>query len=443
MNRNKILLVNPPFARLVGLEQDYVPLALWHISTLLKQQGFDPYIKNLNIPPPTAQDNNLHYVDYLERTKKYGNITNIYGNTKTQYYKELNDAIKAVKPDMIGFTVLTPQIRIVNDLISHVKTTHELPIFCGGAGVTLNFIKIIGCNLLFLGGINTNNLLVLNHIKDYEETIIHEIPFDLHRYEGNLNFDGLLDSYSPEAYGHVFSSIGCYANCRFCSSPAIWHRRVYFKSTEAFVNELTQIANRHHPKSFHIWDENFTTKSTRIFDFCGKLKKTELTTPWECDSRIDSLDERKVALMKEYGCFQVAIGAESGCQKTLDYLNKGIVSARIKSTIDLLNKYKLKSKVYMIMGFPEETYKDMLESIDFIKSCKPTAITLSLFTPYQHTSLYDECIDKGLIDSATYDESNHSHQSGTFLKQIHPEIDITGIIKDIDDYNKDKDKDSK
>jgi radical SAM superfamily enzyme YgiQ (UPF0313 family) len=87
----------------------------------------------------------------------------------------------------------------------------------------------------------------------------------------------------------------------------------------------------------------------------------------ECDSRIDSLDERKVSLMKEYGCFQIAVGAESGCQKTLDYLNKGIDKERIKRTLNLLSKHEIKSKVYMIMGFPEETYSDMLESLEFIK----------------------------------------------------------------------------
>jgi anaerobic magnesium-protoporphyrin IX monomethyl ester cyclase len=424
LNKKKILLINPPFARIVGLEQDYVPLALWHISTLLKQQGFDPYIKNLNITQ------GLHYVNYLDRTKKYGNITNIYCNTKEQYYSELDNAIKATSPDIIGFTILTPQIKIANDLIHYIRTSYDIPIFCGGSGATLNIEKIYGCKILFQGGIN--NLSILNDIDEFQDTPVDNPNFSLDNYDGNLNFDNLLDNYNSDGYGHTFSSVGCVANCRFCASPALWHRKVYFKSIQSFIKELNDIAKRFNPNKFLIWDENFTISITRLKLFCDLYK---LDTPWSCDSRIDSLNEDKIKLMKEHGCYQINIGAESGCQRILNYLNKGIDKKQIRQTIDLLNKYDLKSKIYMIMGFPEETYADMLESIEFIKSCGPSSITLSLFTPYLNTSLYRECEDRGLIDN-TYDESNHSHQSETFLKMIHPEININVIIKMVDNYNK-------
>lgn len=417
----KILLVNPPFARICGLEQDYIPLSLWHISTLLKQQGFEPYIKNLNI-------GGLHYVNYLDRTKKYSNLMAIYNNQKNKYYKEIDNTIQVTKPDIIGFTVLTPQIKIVNDLIGYIKYQYGIPIFCGGAG-TLNYDKI-NCGLIFRGGIN--DLSVLDEIGNYRRTVVTEILYSLDSYDGNLNFDNMLDDYSSDGYGHVFSSVGCYANCRFCASPAIWKRKVYFKSVESFIKELDLIANRFNPSKFQIWDENFTASTHKLKIFCEQYR---LGIPWMCDSRIDSLNEDKIKLIKEAGCTRVAIGAESGCQKTLDYLNKGIDKARIKSTIDLLTAYGLKSKVYAILGFPEETEQEMIESIEYLKSCKPTSIVLSLFTPYRSTSLYDEAISKGIIDE-NYDESDYSHQSGNFMKHIHPEIDITEIIKSIDDYNK-------
>lgn len=420
----KVLLINPPFARIVGLQQDYLPLALWHISTLLKQQGFEPFIKNLNI----AKD--LHYVDYLDRTKQYSNLMTLYEAQKSTYYKEIDDVIEEVLPDIIGLTVLTPQIKIANDLIKYIEYQYNIPMFCGGAGATLNYDKINGCNLIFSGGIN--DLTLLSEINDFSNLKVMELPYLLDDYDGNLNFDGILDDYSPDGYGHVFSSVGCYANCRFCASPAIWHRKAYFKPMTSFLRELELIAEKYKPDKFQIWDENFTAVNNRVNEFC---KQYDLDIPWSCDSRIDTLNESKISLMKDCGCYQIAVGAESGCQKVLDYLNKGINKARIKSTIELLNKYELKSKVYMIMGFPEETYEDMLESVEFIKSCNPTSIVLSLFTPYQNTSLYVECYGKGLIDDL-YDESNYSHQSGNFMKQIHPDIDISEIIKSIDDYNK-------
>jgi radical SAM superfamily enzyme YgiQ (UPF0313 family) len=418
----KVLLINPPFARLVGLEQDYIPLSLLHISKLLKDQGFEPYIKNLNIA------GGLHYVDYLERNKKYGNLMALYNSQRPIYYREIDIAIENSNPDIIGFIVLTPQIKIVNDLMAYIYNQYSLPIFCGGAGATLNHNKI-GCHIIFTGGIN--DLSVLNEIDDYNNATIIETPYTLDNYDGNLNFANILDRYSPDGYGHVFSSVGCYGNCRFCASPAIWKRKVYFKPMESFIRELNLIAAKYNPDKFMIWDENFTANTQRLKTFCG-LYKVDIS--WACDSRIDTLNENKIELMKQHGCIQIAVGAESGCQRVLDYLNKGIDKEKIKSTIDLFNQYGLKSKVYMIMGFPEETYEDMMESVEFIKSCNPTSIVLSLFTPYLNTSLYDECKIKGLIDD-DYDESNYSHQSGNFMKIIHPDIDVSEIIKTIDEYN--------
>lgn len=419
----KVLLINLPFARLTGLQQDYIPLALWHLSTLLKQQGFDPYVKNLNIT------DGLHYVGYLERSEKYSNLMTLYDAQKAGIYEELANTIKEVKPDIIGVTVLTAQIKIANDIIGYLKFHYGIPIFCGGAGATLDFVKINGVNLTFMGGVG--HFKILNDIKDYDNTVCYD-NFSLEGYHGNLNFDNILDDYGPDAYGHCFSSLGCYANCRFCASPAIWHRKVYFKPITSFITELNLIADRVDISKFQIWDENFTASTHRLKEFCNQYK---LGIPWMCDSRIDSLDEDKIELMKRSGCAQVAVGAESGCDRVLKYLNKGIDKARIKSTIDLLNAYELKSKIYMIMGFPGETYSEMVESVEFIKSCKPTSIVLSLFTPYKNTSLYQECLDNGLLPK-DYNEADYSHQSGNFMKHIHPEIDVTDIIKTIDDYNK-------
>jgi len=418
----KVLLINPPFARLAGLEQDYIPLSLWHISTLAKQQGFETYIKNLNI----AGD--LHYVGYLERTKKYGNLMTLYKIQKEQFYIEINEIVNEVSPDIIGFTVLTPQIKIVNDLTNFIKETYGIPVFCGGAGATLNSDKIENCNFIFKGGINY--LDILDEIENFDKLVLEE-DYTLESYEGNLNFENILDSYSADGYGHVFSSVGCYGNCRFCASPAIWHRKAYFKPMQSFIKDLNLIGQKQRPSRFQIWDENFTAINKRLRDFC---RLYNLDISWSCDSRIDTLDEEKIRFMKNCGCCQIAIGAESGCQKILDYLNKGISREKIKETVDIINFYGIKSKVYMIMGFPEESYEDMLESIDFIKSCNPSSIVLSLFTPYLNTSLYGECRDKGFIKD-DYDESNYCHQSGNFMKIIYPNIDMTEIIKMIDDYN--------
>jgi hypothetical protein len=427
MTNHKVLLVNVPFARIVGLEQNYIPLSLWHLSTLLKQQGFEPYVRNLNI----AKD--LTYVDYTERSHKYEYLMDLYDSQKETFWEELSSTLEWHKPDMVGFTVLTPQIKIVNDLINYVKVVYGLPVFVGGPGATLNELKIHGANLIFQGGVD--DLSILHELNEYQNETFFDTTFSMADYDGKLNFDGFIDDYSNEAYGHVFSSVGCYANCRFCGSPAIWKRKVYFKPITSFIRELKSIAHKFNPPTFQIWDENFVVNKKHLNVFFELYRLEQL---WSCDARINSLNEETIKHMKQHGCYQIALGVESGCQRTLDYLNKGTKLDNIKAIFGLLEKYSIRSKCYLIMGFPEETYDDMLESLSFVKTLNPDQVTLSLFTPYEHTSLFEECRIKGLINDS-YDESDHSHQSGKFLKQIHPEIDMSYIIKEIDELNK-KDK---
>lgn len=424
MINKKILLINPPFARCIGLEQDYLPLNLLHISTILKQQGFKSYIKNLNI----AKD--LKYVNYKERNERYDTLMALYNWQKETYYKEIDETVKSVNPDMIGFVVLTPQIKIVNDLISYVTRNYGLPIFVGGAGATLNSTKIEGCNLIFQGGIS--DLMILSEINQYHNETFFDTTFSMNDYDGKLNFDHILDNYSKEAYGHVFSSVGCYFACRFCASSAIWKRNVYFKPIMSFIDELNIIADRFEPEKFLIWDENFTANEKRLEEFFKLYKLDQL---WSCDSRVNSLNEETIKRMKQHGCWQIALGVESGSQQILDYLNKGTKLDQIKRTVELLHKYYIKSKLYMMIGFPEETEEQIFESLAFIKNLEPDQVTLSLFTPYEHTDLYNECKQLGYIDSS-YDESEHSHQSDKFLKKIHPNINLKRIIKAVDKINK-------
>lgn len=94
----------------------------------------------------------------------------------------------------------------------------------------------------------------------------------------------------------------------------------------------------------------------------------------------------------------------------------------------------------MIIGFPKDTEETILRSVEFVKSLRPFRITLSFFTPYKGTELYDETKALGLITD-NYDMSMFSHQSphNYFCPNITKEryFELRNqVSRDIDNYNK-------
>jgi radical SAM superfamily enzyme YgiQ (UPF0313 family) len=134
------------------------------------------------------------------------------------------------------------------------------------------------------------------------------------------------------------------------------------------------------------------------------------------------------------------MGVESGVQRILDYIGKNEKLADFQRAAKTLNSLGFAWKAYCIIGFPEETEADMFETISFVKSLVPSRITLSFFTPYEGTSLYNECVAEGLIPSA-FDVGDFFHQSpcNFFSKNMSKErYDAVReqISSEVDQYNK-------
>ncbi len=147
-----------------------------------------------------------------------------------------------------------------------------------------------------------------------------------------------------------------------------------------------------------------------------------------------------VGMMKDAGCGQMSIGVESGDNETLRLIGKNETTGDFVTAADILNKYGIQWKAYMMMGLPYDTEESILKSIEFIKTLNPFRISMSFFTPYRGTPLYDEVKEMGLLDD-NYDEALLSHQSphNYFCPKISKKRYMElrkEVSKDIDLYNK-------
>jgi len=379
----RILLFNPPFYRFLGLEQDYVPINLLEVGAKLESEDHIVYIKNLEI------EKNLNYRGYNDRLTNYNAYLSSVSNRQHYIWEEARQTIEDINPDKIGITVKNVHYKSVLMLIK-IADEYKIPVMVGGYHPTIFPISYPKNVEVIQGEFESEN----GRVKDLDS-----LPL--------TNYHNLMDLYSPNGYAHVLTARGCPFNCRFCNSNAMWGNKVSFKSINRVLEEMKYIENFSDCDCFTIWDETFTINKKRVKDFCNKYN---LKSNWRCDTRADTIDNTLVKMMKNSGCVQMSIGIESGNNHILSYVGKKETIENYEKAAEILNKNNIQWKAYCIIGFPEETEEDMVRTIEFTKSLQPFRITLSFFTPYFGTELYDECLEKKLITNK-YDLALYSHQS--------------------------------
>lgn len=407
----KILLLNPPFYRFIGLQQDYVPLSLLAVGSHLSQEGHAVKIKNLEV------DSRLSYSGYKGRSDNFDKYE-LGLNTDNEVWTELRKTIESEKPDSIGITVLSVKYKSALKIIN-IANEYHIDVFVGGPHLMI-YPNDFGGVAVLKGEFESRGG---ERIKDLDT-----LPMP--------NYDMLLDDYSPNGYSHIVSSRGCPFLCKFCASNTMWDRKVTFKSASRIIREMKDIRDRFKSDSFTFWDETFTIKKNRLIEFCTNYN---IDATWNCDTRADVLDEEMLLAMKGANCQHLSLGVESGKQHILNEIGKGETLDDFKRAANLLNKHNIQWKAYCIIGFPQETEEDIFETIRFIKSLSPFRITLSFFTPYKGTELYDYCIENNIIDNS-FDPSQFAHQSPhnyfcpKITKERYSEIKQT-VSSEIDGYN--------
>jgi len=406
-----ILLVNPPFYRFLGLEQDYVPLSLLAVGSKMVEDGENVLIKNMEV-------GGTQYVGYSDRASHYDIYIQCLNDSSHPIWQELHETIVRTNPNRIGINVLNVKYQSALKIIDIAKL-YNISVIVGGNHPTTEPRAYSEDIEVFCGEFESRG-----RVKDLDST---PLP----------NYDILLDKYSPNGYAHVLSSRGCPFNCAFCASKIMWNRYVTYKSIDRILTEMRYVHHRFRSDYFTFWDETFTVNKKRITEFCSKY---DIPALWRCDTRADAITEPMVKMMKESGCGQMSLGLESGDDEILKYVKKGETTEDFKRAAEILNKCGISWKAYMIIGFPRDTEETILRSIEFVKALHPFRITLSFFTPYKGTDLYEETKALGLIKDS-YDMSLFSHQSphNYFCPLITKERFFQlrdKITIEIDEYNK-------
>ncbi len=189
----------------------------------------------------------------------------------------------------------------------------------------------------------------------------------------------------------VVTSLGCPHNCGFCTAGAFGYRT---RDVDGVVEELRLLSSLG-VKEILFQDPTFTINTNRVVELCNKMVENEFDFTWSCNADIKSFNEDKIKHMKKAGCHTVSLGIESGNEKILQKYSKKITTGEIKSTIRMLNAYKIHVLGYFIIGLPGEDRESIQQTIDLAKQLDIDFASFAIATPDVGTPLRREALLKG------------------------------------------------
>ncbi|MEW5692174.1 MAG: radical SAM protein [Candidatus Hydrogenedentota bacterium] len=234
------------------------------------------------------------------------------------------------------------------------------------------------------------------------------LPFPCYEefnYKEYFKYPGRANLRYPEYsrnYTHYQTSRGCTCLCSFCNVSFLRGiRKQRIRTLPLVIKDLCMLVKDYGIEEIHFLDENLNLNKSRIKELCKGVLDSGLNFKWIAAGgmSIYSLDEETLKLMYTAGCYRLNLAFESGSQEVID----NIIKKPVKLNRDI-EKLQIAKDIgfeiigYFVIGFPDETQKQIEETIALASNPLFDYVTISIATPQRGTELEKKCLEKGLLN---------------------------------------------
>jgi radical SAM superfamily enzyme YgiQ (UPF0313 family) len=221
---------------------------------------------------------------------------------------------------------------------------------------------------------------------------------DIHRYvetwrthhgSGSVNF---------------ITARGCPFRCNWCSHQVFGqsHRR---RDPIKVVDEVEWLLCEYQPDMVWISDDVFTINHAWIRSYAAEMRKRRLRIPFECISRADRLSPEMMDLLAELGCFRMWIGSESGSQRILDAMDRGVKIEQVHKAVEMCRERGIQSGMFLMWGYEGEDLEDIEATVKHVSTSKPDVFLTTVSYPIKGTPYYNR-IAQRLIQIAPWGQTS-------------------------------------
>jgi len=222
-------------------------------------------------------------------------------------------------------------------------------------------------------------------------------------------------SYKRQPVAVMITSRGCNRRCIFCSQTDRQRkagvRGIRFRSVDNVLDEI-ELCLKQGYKEIKFIDDTLAADYDRLMTLCREIKSRQLDFSWFASACVNQVDKALLEAMKQAGCWAILLGAESGVQKNLNTLRKGITLEQIRCAVKAAKAAGLKVSTPFLFGIPGETYEEALKTIEFAIELDPDLANFHALTAFPGTYLYDNLEKYGRISANL---SDYTYQGASFV----------------------------
>jgi radical SAM superfamily enzyme YgiQ (UPF0313 family) len=183
---------------------------------------------------------------------------------------------------------------------------------------------------------------------------------------------------------------GCPYRGRWCAHAVFGytHRR---RSVSGTADELEFLVQEYRPDIAWYADDVFTIHHRWLYDYAAELKRRALRIPFETISRADRMMKEDVLqTLAEMGCWRIWIGAESGSQRILDAMERGVTVEQVLSASRAAKRHGIQVGMFLMWGYEGETVDDIAATVDLVKRADPDLFLTTVAYPIKNTPYFTQ-----------------------------------------------------
>ena len=187
---------------------------------------------------------------------------------------------------------------------------------------------------------------------------------------------------------NMVASRGCPYRCNWCAKP-ISGDRFHVRPAKRVAAELLELQEVY--DADHVWfgDDVFALDHRWMREFADEIEKHRAPVPFKVQSRADLMSPTTVDALRRAGCAEVWMGVESGSQKVLDAMEKGLKIADVVRAREALGRAGIRACYFLQFGYPGEAWPELQQTIELVRRTRPDEIGISVSYPLPNTRFYD------------------------------------------------------